>query len=115
MDDEQNAANGPCRSSTAVRAFRAFFCHSQRTLFSIVPKLQAEPNVGLTNSKKGTVDVHRGGILTTPKLNLWFTRAIPDHYQFAFFVRKIDTQNNVLIKVAVLRSSIKFEFRLTGK
>lgn len=44
----------------------------------ILPKLQAE---GLSSSKKGTVEVIRG-----------------DDYQFAFFVRKVDSQSNVLIK-----------------
>jgi len=47
----------------------------------ILPKLQAEQHTGLVNSKKGSVDVHRG-----------------EDYQFAFFIRKVDSQSNVLIK-----------------
>jgi len=49
--------------------------------YRVLPKLRAEQYAGPANSKKGSVDVLRG-----------------DHYQFAFFIRKVDSTSNVLIK-----------------
>ena len=68
-------------------------------------KLKAEENAiigssGPTNAKRGTVDVHRGGVLSAVSLLFYMINLISmqDHYQFAYFLRKVEP-HSVIVKV----------------
>lgn len=73
----------------------------------IVPKLRAEsdaymgPGPAPANAKKGTVDVHRGGMCHLRR-KYFYSQIYRDTYQFAFFLRETEP-HSVLIKVRVHR------------
>ena len=70
----------------------------------IVPKMTAEADIdqgtASSQTKKGTVDVHRGGKSHTPTLRA-SAQSHSDTYQFAYFFRKTEP-HAVLVKVRLL-------------